>query len=325
MPRRESGPLDFRVRQAAFDVMTRVRGSVADRELHLDWALGAMNAPAILKAITGFEGTPAGECAAARARVAAPQMGGHERRAAVAARAHSRPEASPSAPRAITAASSPPLAASTTSMPSGAAAATATDVRLQCFTGASWLRPRARTPPLLCHIERVCDTTTRPRRQQRRRETIETRIAITIGTTNTTGLPLQYRAGEDHGGEQALGQPPEPHKGAGAGPGSEEPLLADGRWRRQMGCTARARPALTPAQPQQALPCVRDEEHGRREERIQQRARVRFLAFVFPGFSFLDGPTCPCEECLDLALCRFAPLPRSFLARCRSQPEQLCF
>ena len=232
MPRRESGPLDFRVRQAAFDVMTRVRGSVADRELHLDWALGAMNAPAILKAITGFEGTPAGECAAARARVAAPQMGGHERRAAVAARARSRPEASPSAPRAITAASSPPLAASTTSMPSGAAAETVTDVRLQCFTGASWLRPRARTPPLLCHIERVCDTTTRPRRQQRRRETIETRIAITIDTTNTTGLPLQYRAREDHGGEQALGQPPEPHKGAGAGPGSEEPLLADGggRW-----------------------------------------------------------------------------------------------
>ena len=71
-----------------------------------------------------------------------------------------------------------------------------------------------------------------------------------------------------------------------------------------MGCTARARPALTPAQPQQALPRARDEEHGRREERIQQRARVRFLAFVFPGFSFLDGPTCPCE-CLDLALCRF--------------------
>jgi hypothetical protein len=105
VPRRESGPLDFRVRQAAFDVMTRVRGSVADRELHLDWALGAMNVPAILKAITDFEGTPAGECAAARARVAAPQMGGHERRAAVAARARSRPEASPRAPRAITAAS----------------------------------------------------------------------------------------------------------------------------------------------------------------------------------------------------------------------------
>jgi hypothetical protein len=26
------------------------------------------------------------------------------------------------------------------------------DGHLYCFTGASWLRPRARTPPLLCHI-----------------------------------------------------------------------------------------------------------------------------------------------------------------------------
>ena len=159
VPRRESGPLDFRVRQAAFDVMTRVRSSVADRELHLDWALGAMNVPAILKAITDFEGTPAGECAAARARVTAPQMGGHERRAAVAARARSRPEASPSAPRAM-AASSPPLAASTTSMPSGAAAATVTDVRLQCFTGASWLLGSvpAQEPHPCCAISNVCAT-----------------------------------------------------------------------------------------------------------------------------------------------------------------------
>ena len=61
VPRRESGPLDFRVRQAAFDVMTRVRGSAADRELHLDWALGATNVPAILKAIADFEGTAAGD------------------------------------------------------------------------------------------------------------------------------------------------------------------------------------------------------------------------------------------------------------------------
>ena len=88
-----------------------------------------------------------------------------------------------------------------------------------------------------------------------------------------------------------------------------------------MGCTARARPALTPAQPQQALPRARDEEHGRREERIQQRARVRFLAFVFPGFSFLDGPTCPCD-CLDLALCRFTPLPRSFSLAVAHSPVQ---
>ena len=74
VPRRESGPLDFRVRQAAFDVMTRVRGSAADRELHLDWALGATNVPAILKAIADFEGTAAGDAilltAAARQQAA---------------------------------------------------------------------------------------------------------------------------------------------------------------------------------------------------------------------------------------------------------------
>ena len=60
MPRLESGPLNFRVRQAAFDVLTRVRGSAADRELHLDWALGATNVPAILRAIADFQGTLAG-------------------------------------------------------------------------------------------------------------------------------------------------------------------------------------------------------------------------------------------------------------------------
>ena len=63
VPRRESGPLDFRVRQAAFDVMTRVRGSVADRELHLDWALGATNAPAILKATTSYFSSKVNETA----------------------------------------------------------------------------------------------------------------------------------------------------------------------------------------------------------------------------------------------------------------------
>ena len=65
VPRRESWPLDFRVRQAAFDVMTRVRGSAADRELHLDWALGATNVPAILKAITDFQGGIPDHCAGA--------------------------------------------------------------------------------------------------------------------------------------------------------------------------------------------------------------------------------------------------------------------
>ena len=160
-------------------------------------------------------------------------MGGHERRAVVAACARSRPEASPSAPRAITHGGVLAAVGGEHDIDSKRrGGGNGNGLRLQCSTGASWLRPRARTPPLLCHIERACDTTTRPRRQQRRRETIETRIAIAIDTTNTTGLPLQYRAREDHGGEQALGQPPEPHKGAGAGPGSEEPLLADGggRW-----------------------------------------------------------------------------------------------
>ena len=74
VPRRESGPLDFRVRQAAFGVLARVRGSAADRELHLDWALGATNVPAILRAIADFQGTPAGDAivltAAARQQAA---------------------------------------------------------------------------------------------------------------------------------------------------------------------------------------------------------------------------------------------------------------
>ena len=59
-----------------------------------------------------------------------------------------------------------------------------------------------------------------------------------------------------------------------------------------MGCTARARPALTPAQPQQALPRARDEEHGRREERIQQRARS-FPGFCFPWLFVSGWPDVP--------------------------------
>ena len=55
VPRREAGPVDFRIRNAAFDVMCGVRPSAADRELALDWALDSSHVTFILKVISDYE------------------------------------------------------------------------------------------------------------------------------------------------------------------------------------------------------------------------------------------------------------------------------